>query len=253
MQQTPKTFQLYRHFDVRDRLLYVGISKNTVARLAQHQHRSHWVNDIARIDIEYFLSHQQLIEAERLAIAREHPLFNVAHRAVASVPAGQEPFKGRRKRRDVCSFDVSNVGRCIRETAAMVARLVSATRSVSMTDFAHTHLYVEVELHLHGGVMANELRLDELFEAPAPMPAPSHQFRMVTGATIHTSDEAVDRCRFTLVTPHGLTFMCDAAKGRRADYDAAYPVDIAPAIVAFGRVFALLERGWADGPLKEQA
>lgn len=69
--------ELYRHFDAKGRLLYVGISLSTIVRLAQHKNVSHWMKRVARIDIERFPTRRMAEEAERRAIHDEGPECNV--------------------------------------------------------------------------------------------------------------------------------------------------------------------------------
>jgi hypothetical protein len=68
---------LYRHFDTQGRLLYVGISLSTVARLTQHRSSSGWFNKIARVEIEKHPSRRAALEAEKAAILNELPVCNV--------------------------------------------------------------------------------------------------------------------------------------------------------------------------------
>lgn len=77
---------LYRHFDAAGRLLYVGISLNSIQRTAQHRHGAHWFRDIARIDIEWLPERRAALTAEAQAIATEAPLWNLA-RPAYSAPA----------------------------------------------------------------------------------------------------------------------------------------------------------------------
>lgn len=71
---------LYRHFDSDGNLLYVGISLNAVARLAQHKICSQWFSQITTITIENFPTRHELLSAEIEAIKNEKPLYNVQHR-----------------------------------------------------------------------------------------------------------------------------------------------------------------------------
>lgn len=70
---------LYRHFDKDGRLLYVGISLNAVARLAQHRGVAHWFRSIARIEIEWHPTREDACAAEIEAIREELPMHNVIH------------------------------------------------------------------------------------------------------------------------------------------------------------------------------
>jgi len=69
--------QLYRHFDGEGRLLYVGISLSSVARLGQHKHNAHWYDAIRRVEVEHFDDPDAARAAERAAIQTENPLFNL--------------------------------------------------------------------------------------------------------------------------------------------------------------------------------
>lgn len=79
---------LYRHFDSDGRLLYVGISNDTLRRLCQHKERSHWFEQIARVDIEFFDSRHAALAAESAAIANESPAFNIRLGVVGCVHPG---------------------------------------------------------------------------------------------------------------------------------------------------------------------
>jgi predicted GIY-YIG superfamily endonuclease len=70
---------LYRHFDADGRLLYIGISIGMLNRLKQHHHGSHWSDQIARVEVEYYSCQAEAAGAERDAILSEKPLHNIAH------------------------------------------------------------------------------------------------------------------------------------------------------------------------------
>lgn len=95
---------LYRHFDTDGRLLYVGISNDTLRRLCQHKERSHWFEQIARVDIEFFDSRDDALAAESAAIANESPAFNIRLGFVRSVHPGNVA------RVDRGSFGVMHLG-----------------------------------------------------------------------------------------------------------------------------------------------
>lgn len=78
MSDLGETF-LYRHFDKNDELLYVGISLNHMARLAQHKLHSKWFAEIARVEVTRYSTRFEAIQAERFAIANEKPKHNVHH------------------------------------------------------------------------------------------------------------------------------------------------------------------------------
>lgn len=80
--------QLYRHFDQENRLIYVGISLSTAARLAQHRCNSEWFDKIVKITIERYPDKFTAIAAEIKAIETEKPMFNVSHGNKQRKPQG---------------------------------------------------------------------------------------------------------------------------------------------------------------------
>ena len=70
---------LYRHFDEKGNLLYVGVSLSVMARLSQHRSASEWFGDIARVEIEHHPNRGAALEAEKKAIREEKPKHNIAH------------------------------------------------------------------------------------------------------------------------------------------------------------------------------
>lgn len=70
--------QMYRCFDERGRLLYIGISINAMTRAAQHRRTSPWWHQVRRIDIATIgTSRVQAERAELAAIRSERPAYNV--------------------------------------------------------------------------------------------------------------------------------------------------------------------------------
>jgi hypothetical protein len=67
---------LYRHFDAKGQLLYVGVSLSHVARLGQHRSKSGWYWDIAWVDVQHFETRERALYAEAIAIRDEKPLHN---------------------------------------------------------------------------------------------------------------------------------------------------------------------------------
>jgi predicted GIY-YIG superfamily endonuclease len=80
------TTQLYRHYHKDGALLYVGISLNAVARLAQHRSYSEWFNHIGKIEVEEYTDRNAALDAERKAIIAEQPLWNKTHKKPAPDP-----------------------------------------------------------------------------------------------------------------------------------------------------------------------
>ena len=67
---------LYRHFDINDNLLYVGISLSIFERLACHKNRSSWFEQIRKITIEPYTSRVKCLTAEAEVIKKENPIHN---------------------------------------------------------------------------------------------------------------------------------------------------------------------------------
>lgn len=83
---------LYRHFGNDGSLLYVGISLSWPSRTKAHAHGSRWFDQVARVEIEQFATREAALEAEREAIKREKPKFNVIHNRSAPVkPSKRKP------------------------------------------------------------------------------------------------------------------------------------------------------------------
>ena len=71
------TCKLYRHFDGDDVLLYVGVSKSALRRLSEHS-TAKWADDIVRVSVQNFPSRSEALKAEREAILKERPKYNIA-------------------------------------------------------------------------------------------------------------------------------------------------------------------------------
>jgi hypothetical protein len=70
------TASLYRHFNASGDLLYVGIAICPFKRLKAHT-RSIWYSEVRTVTIELFASKELARDAEREAIKKDCPLFNV--------------------------------------------------------------------------------------------------------------------------------------------------------------------------------
>lgn len=68
---------LYRHYDDRGVLLYVGIATNPVSRTDSHRRSSRWASLSVRLDIEWFDTRREALGAESVAIKSEGPVFNI--------------------------------------------------------------------------------------------------------------------------------------------------------------------------------
>lgn len=77
------TTTLYRAYDDRDRLLYVGISDGEFIRLAQHAASAPWTVHAVKITLQRYILRADAEAAEREAIATEDPVWNYQGRPVA--------------------------------------------------------------------------------------------------------------------------------------------------------------------------
>jgi predicted GIY-YIG superfamily endonuclease len=78
--------KLYRYYDSAGALLYIGISKNAIQRLSEHEADKRWQTDISSIRIETFSDRIAAHDAERRAIASENPAHNLV-RYAAPMPS----------------------------------------------------------------------------------------------------------------------------------------------------------------------
>lgn len=80
-----KQHVLYRHYDSKDVLLYVGISNSFFERLCGHRNHSHWFERIAYIKLSHFENQKAVLDAEKRAIKSEKPLFNAQHSEILKI------------------------------------------------------------------------------------------------------------------------------------------------------------------------
>lgn len=71
---------LYRHFNSDGELLYIGVALSPTYRLRQHLDVSHWAHQISQIEVCWFDNRPAALEAEREAIKKEKPLYNIRHK-----------------------------------------------------------------------------------------------------------------------------------------------------------------------------
>ncbi len=67
---------LYRHFDQRGELLYVGITLDPVTRWEQHHETSLWARFVAQSYLTWHHDRASARAAEKVAIKIERPIFN---------------------------------------------------------------------------------------------------------------------------------------------------------------------------------
>ncbi|SRR5574340_61464 len=77
----PKPSYVYRCYDDRGVLLYVGCTQSPDIRAATHRRRTKWFNDAIAIIYERYPCREDGLNAERSAIESENPLHNVSHSA----------------------------------------------------------------------------------------------------------------------------------------------------------------------------
>lgn len=77
------TTTLYRAYDDRERLLYVGVSDGDFIRLAQHAASAPWTLYAVKITLERYTLRADAERAESAAILEEDPVWNVKGRPLA--------------------------------------------------------------------------------------------------------------------------------------------------------------------------
>lgn len=79
MESRDKRSVLYRFFDGRDVLLYVGITDRPGSRWSEHMRQKPWWPDVRRQTAEWYGNRDAAEKAERSAIKDERPIYNVVH------------------------------------------------------------------------------------------------------------------------------------------------------------------------------
>lgn len=69
---------LYRLYDDTGQLLYVGISLSLAHRFVGHRNTKEWWGKVARAEFSHFPDGSSARAAERIAITKEDPLYNIA-------------------------------------------------------------------------------------------------------------------------------------------------------------------------------
>jgi predicted GIY-YIG superfamily endonuclease len=78
---------LYRYFDHKGTLLYVGVTGDLTTRMQGHGRVARWwtLVDHSRTQLDWYWSRDQALRAESLAIRSENPPWNVQGRIVPGV------------------------------------------------------------------------------------------------------------------------------------------------------------------------
>jgi len=70
---------LYRMYNEKHKLLYVGITRNALNRFSGHLQTQIWFPEVAHISLEYYATRDDLREAEKHIIQYEQPRYNKDH------------------------------------------------------------------------------------------------------------------------------------------------------------------------------
>lgn len=72
---------VYRCWDAHGKLLYVGCSPNPLSRVGEHARFKAWAQNLATITVEWFDGKPEALAAEKAAIQKQTPEWNVHHSA----------------------------------------------------------------------------------------------------------------------------------------------------------------------------
>jgi len=98
---------LYRYYDEKDRLLYIGITDRLLSRTEAHILGSSWMDYAVRSTIARYPTRREAAEAETAAIKAEQPLFNDIHNRSPEAKARLVQFLIEHGRADLLSPSVS--------------------------------------------------------------------------------------------------------------------------------------------------
>ena len=87
MSKTTEQTDLYRVFDAKNTLLYVGISFSAINRMNEHSKDKPWWRETARIDVETLqCGRREALVIEAAVIKSERPLYNKMHNSSVKTP-----------------------------------------------------------------------------------------------------------------------------------------------------------------------
>ena len=84
--------ELYKHYDEKCVLLYVGVSTNGLARRYEHNKHSAWASKIRFTTTDRYGSRAEALDAERHFIRNERPIYNVVHSRAKQCPHRDQIF-----------------------------------------------------------------------------------------------------------------------------------------------------------------
>lgn len=82
---------LYRCYDADGVLLYIGITQRGYDRFDNHRRSTAWWPEVASHTIQTYENRDEAQLAERHAIYREKPRYNVLHRRAGNLLCGTDP------------------------------------------------------------------------------------------------------------------------------------------------------------------
>lgn len=85
LQLNDRPHALYRFYDRTDVLLYVGITVDLPTRIKQHLSGKPWWSQVANMRVEHYPTRAEALEAERVAIETEGPLYNDQHNQIVEI------------------------------------------------------------------------------------------------------------------------------------------------------------------------
>lgn len=85
-----ETHTLYRYKRGRT-LLYIGITNDRRRRMGEHRTTKPWVDEATTVTMKHYPSREAVLAAEKEAIKRERPLYNVLHNTRVEIDIEMSP------------------------------------------------------------------------------------------------------------------------------------------------------------------
>jgi predicted GIY-YIG superfamily endonuclease len=70
----------YTYLGKHRRPLYVGVTNNPARRHREHRASKPWFPQVKKVKTKHYRTRARALHAERRAIARKHPQYNIQHR-----------------------------------------------------------------------------------------------------------------------------------------------------------------------------